>query len=116
VLDLSLATSDRPLNFSDTTFGQEVLDASVPVLVEFYAPWCGACRSLEPSIEAMASKFKGKLKVGKVDVEQNPRSAGRYQIRATPTLIVFRNGQLAEQVTGALPAPQLEDLVAKYLA
>jgi thioredoxin 1 len=64
----------------------------------------------------MASKFKGKLKVGKVDVEQNPRSAGRYQIRATPTLIVFRNGQLAEQVTGALPAPQLEDLVAKYLA
>ncbi|GAB4344241.1 MAG: hypothetical protein Kow0099_23480 [Candidatus Abyssubacteria bacterium] len=115
-LDISKATPDRPLDFSDASFSREVLAANVPVLVDFYATWCGACRSVEPSIEVLASQFRGKLKVGKLDVERNPQTANTYQIRATPTLIVFRNGRVAEQVTGALPQTQLEELVRKHTA
>ncbi|RJP66776.1 MAG: thioredoxin [Candidatus Abyssobacteria bacterium SURF_17] len=114
-LDSSLATYDRPQPLSDATFAQEVSQAKVPVLVDFFATWCGACRSVEMSLDAIASRYKGKLKVGKLDVEQNPLAARKYRIRATPTLIVFRDGRLAEQVVGALPENELEALVKKHV-
>jgi thioredoxin 2 len=114
-LDISNATSDRPLAVTDENFHYEVITAKIPVLVDFFATWCGACRSLEPALEAVASRHKGKLKVGKLDVQQNPANARTYQIRATPTLIIFREGQLAERVEGALPETQLEALVEKYI-
>ena len=114
-LDTSRSTSDRPISVSDATFFDEVLHTAVPVLVDFYAPWCGACRSVEPALEAIASRHKGKLKVTTLDVDRNPRSASKYQIRATPTLIVFQNGQIVEQFVGAAPERQLLDVVQKYI-
>jgi thioredoxin 2 len=115
VLDSHNATADKPVDVSDTTFGEEVLSSNVPVLVDFFATWCGACRSLEPALEAVSSRYKGKLKVAKLDVERNPENANKYQIRATPTLIVFRQGKPAEQVEGALPENQLEVMVGKHM-
>jgi thioredoxin 2 len=114
-LDTSRATSDKPLAVTDASFHEEVIAARIPVLVDFFATWCGACRSLEPALQAVSSRHKGRLKVSKLDVEQNPGSARTYQIRATPTLIVFREGKLAERVEGALPERQLETLVEKYI-
>lgn len=115
VLDPRNATTDEPMDVSDITFEEEVLSAHVPVLVDFFAAWCGACRSIEPALEAVASRYKGKLKVAKLDVERNPQNAGRYEIRATPTLILFSGGQAAAQVQGALPEAQLDQLVGKYV-
>ena len=108
------ATADQPVSVSDISFDAEVLSSQVPVLVDFFATWCGACRSLDPALDAVASRYKGKLKVAKLDVEQNPQNANKYQIRATPTLIVFREGEPAEQVEGALPENQLDQFVGKY--
>jgi thioredoxin 1 len=85
------------------------------VLLDFFATWCGACKSIEPALEALASRYKGRFKVAKLDIEKNPRSAAQYQIRATPTLIVFTNGQPAERVEGALPLPQLQELAGRYI-
>lgn len=113
-LDLSGATTSTPFSVTDATFAAEVLDAKTPVVIDFYAEWCGACRSLEPALEAVASRFKGKVRVGKLDVDKNPETAGKYQIRATPTVIVFHDGKLAEQVVGAVPEQQLQEMVAKY--
>jgi len=115
-LDFSGATSDQPIPVTDATFDHEVLIARIPVLVDFFATWCGACRSLEPSLDAMALRYKGKVKVAKIDVGQNPQYANRYQIKATPTLIVFQAGQLVEKVEGALPEQALERLLQKYAA
>jgi thioredoxin len=114
-LDPRGATSDRPLSVTDGTFADEVLGADVPVLVDFFATWCGACRSLEPSLEAVASQYKGRLKVGTLDVERSPESARTYRITATPTLIVFRDGRPAEQSVGALPERELQELVEKHI-
>ena len=114
-LDMTRATPDRPFAVTDDNFLDEVLSAKIPVLVDFFATWCGACRSLEPTLETIASRHKGKLKVGKLDVEQNRENASTYRIRATPTLIVFKEGKLIERVEGALPETQLEALVGKYI-
>lgn len=114
-LDPRGATSDRPLSVTDGTFADEVLGAKVPVLVDFFATWCGACRSVEPSLEAVASRYKGRLKVSKLDVESSPDSARTYQITATPTLIVFRDGRPAEQAVGALPERELRELVERHI-
>jgi thioredoxin 2 len=115
-LDAANATSDQPVLLSDNAFNHEVAAAQVPVLVVFFATWCGACRSLEPSLDSIAARYKGKLKVAKLDVERNPQNAAKYQIRATPTLIVFQNGNAAERIEGALPEAQLDQLVKKYVA
>ncbi len=113
-LDGASATSDEPMAITDNSFAPEVLASKVPVLVDFFAEWCGACRSLEPALQAVASRFKGKVKVGKLDVEKNPETAGKYQIKATPTMIVFHDGKQAEQVVGARPEQELQKIVAKY--
>ncbi len=110
------AASDRPMSVTDSTFSEEVFGTQIPVLVDFFAMWCSACRLLDPMLEALASRYKGKLKVLKLDVDQNPMSAGRHQIRATPTLILFRNGQVVEQVTGALPEPQMRSMIEKHVS
>lgn len=114
-LDARDATSDRPLSVTDGTFADEVLGAGVPVLVDFFATWCGACRSLEPALDSVASRYKGSLKVGKLDVESSPESARIYHITATPTLILFRDGRPAERAVGALPERELQKLVEKHI-
>lgn len=115
-LDPTEATPGKPISISDATFPDQVLGASVPVLVDFFAPWCGACRTLDPALEIIASRYKGRLKVARLDIDQNPENARKYQIRATPTLIVFRNGRVAEQTTGALPETRLQEFVEKHVS
>jgi thioredoxin 1 len=87
---------------SDKTFDDEVLKSSEPVLVDFFAEWCGPCKAMAPALEQLAAEQKGKVKVVKIDVDQSPAITTRYGIRAMPTLIVFKNGQVAGQHVGAL--------------
>jgi thioredoxin 1 len=87
---------------SDKTFDEEVLKSSEPVVVDFFAEWCGPCKAMAPALEAVAAEQKGKVKVVKVDVDQNPGITTKYGIRAMPTLIVFKDGQVAGQHVGAL--------------
>jgi thioredoxin len=100
------------LNVSDTTFEQEVLKSSEPVLVDFFAEWCGPCKAMAPALDAVASEMKGKLKVVKLDVDKNPNVTTKYGIRAMPTLMIFKGGQVAAQHVGALvQKKKLEDWV-----
>ena len=114
-LEPGRATSDKPVAVSEAAFSIDILGAGIPVLVDFFATWCGACRSVEPALESLASRYKGRLRVATLDVDRNPEAARRYHIRGTPTLILFRDGQAAETVVGAAPERQLEDLVKKYV-
>ena len=97
---------------SDSTFEQEVLKSTEPVLVDFFAEWCGPCKAMAPALEQIAVEMEGKVKVVKLDVDQNPTVTGKYGIRAMPTLMLFKNGQVAAQHTGALvQKKKLEDWI-----
>ena len=97
---------------TDKTFDQEVLKSKEPVLVDFFAEWCGPCKAMAPALDQVASEMKGKLKVVKVDVDQNPGITAKYGIRAMPTLLVFKGGQVVGQNIGALvQKKKLEDWV-----
>jgi thioredoxin len=99
-------------NVFDSTFETEVLKSSEPVLVDFFAEWCGPCKAMAPALDQVASEMKGKLKVVKLDVDQNPNVTGEYGIRAMPTLMLFKDGKVAAQHTGALvQKKKLEDWV-----
>ncbi len=90
------------VNFDDASFDRDVLRSEVPVLVDFWAEWCGPCRQMAPTIDAVAAEYVGKLKVGKLDVDSNNITASRYQIRGIPTLLLFKGGQIVEQRVGAV--------------
>jgi thioredoxin 1 len=97
---------------SDSTFDQEVLKSAKPVLVDFFAEWCGPCKAMAPALEQVAEEMSGTLKVVKLDVDQNPTITNKYGIRAMPTLILFKNGEVAAQHTGALvQKKKLEDWI-----
>lgn len=97
------------------TFGKEVLQSQIPVLVDFWAPWCGPCRMVAPSIEAISKKYQGRLKVVKVNVDNNQQVAAQYGIMSIPTLMVFKDGKQVEQLVGALPQAAMEDKLKKYI-
>jgi thioredoxin 1 len=92
---------------TDQDFDQEVLRSPVPVLVDFWAAWCGPCRIVAPTVDQLASEYAGKLKVVKVDVDQSIEVSARYGVMSIPTLMVFKNGQMVEKMIGALPKPAL---------
>jgi len=99
--------SDKIVHVTDASFESDVLNASAPVLVDFWAEWCGPCRMIAPVLEDLAKEYAGKLKIVKVNVDENSESAATYGVRGIPTLLLFKNGQLAETKVGALPKGQL---------
>lgn len=105
----------KPLEMTDTNFDAEVLKSDVPVLVDFWAVWCGPCKMIAPTVEELANEYQGKLKVGKVDVDHNQQVAMKFGIRSIPTLLVFKGGKVVEQIVGAVPKKALVDKVSKHL-
>ncbi len=95
------------LSVSDDSFEREVLQSSTPVLIDFWAPWCAPCRAIGPVVEELAREYSGKLKVVKMNVDDNPRTPSQYGVRGIPNLIVFQGGQVKEQIIGAVPKAQL---------
>lgn len=101
---------------SDATFDAEVLQSSTPVLIDFWAPWCGPCRAIAPIVDELATEYAGKLKVVKMNVDDNPNTPGRYGVRGIPNLILFRGGQVSDQIVGAVPRAQLVKAIDSVLA
>lgn len=108
--------SENTVTGTDANFEAEVLQSPTPVLVDFWAAWCGPCRMIAPIVEKIAADFKGKLKVVKVDVDANMASAGRYGIMSIPTLMVFKGGAPVETVIGVVPEAKLVEAFSKHLA
>ncbi|MEM9807463.1 MAG: thioredoxin [Cyanobacteria bacterium P01_D01_bin.56] len=100
---------------SDDAFKTDVLGSDVPVLVDFWAPWCGPCRMVAPVVDEVAAKYEGRVKVLKLNVDDNPNSASEYGVRSIPTLLIFKDGKVADTVVGAVPASTLSSTLEKYL-
>ncbi|MHC5724229.1 MAG: thioredoxin [Nostoc sp.] len=100
---------------TDSSFKQEVLDSDVPVLVDFWAPWCGPCRMVAPVVDEISEQYKGQIKVVKVNTDENPQVASQYGIRSIPTLMIFKGGQKVDMVVGAVPKSTLASTLEKYL-
>ena len=105
----------KPLAVDDANFQAEVLSSEKPVLVDFWAIWCGPCKMIAPLVEELAGEYDGKLKVAKMDVDANPRTAMQFGIRSIPTLLVFKGGQVVEQIVGAVPKRHLLDRLTPHL-
>lgn len=101
---------------TESTFEKDVLQSDLPVLVDFWAPWCGPCKMVAPVVEAMAQDYRGRLRVAKVNVDDNPTLAIRYGIRGIPTLLIFKGGQVVSQVIGYVPKNVLSDKVEGVLS
>ena len=100
-------------HFTDDNFDAEVLKSNIPVLVDFYAEWCGPCQMLAPTIEELAKEYDGKVKIGKLDVDESPAVAGKYGVMSIPTLIYFKNGEVVEKSMGFKPKDSLKAALDK---
>jgi thioredoxin 1 len=103
------------VELTDANFETEILSSDIPALVDFWAVWCGPCRQVAPSVEALAGEYKGKLKVGKMDIDAHQITPQRYGIRSIPTLLVFKGGQVVGQIVGAVPRSKLEAEIQKHI-
>ncbi|HWE29088.1 MAG TPA: thioredoxin [Polyangia bacterium] len=107
--------SDKIANVTDASFESDVLKSSQPVLIDFWATWCGPCRAIAPVVEQLAGEYAGKVKVVKVNIDENPKTPTQYDVRSIPTLLMFKDGKVVGQIVGAVPKPKIEELVKKAL-
>jgi thioredoxin 1 len=109
-----MASSDV-VTLQDATFDQEVLKSDIPVLVDFWAVWCGPCKAVAPAVEELAKQYKGKVKIAKMDVDEHQQVPQQYGIRSIPTLLLFKGGRVVDTIVGAVPKSKLEDSLKKAL-
>lgn len=107
--------SDKVMHISDSEFETKVVGGALPCLVDFWAPWCGPCKAIGPVIDELAAEFEGKVNIAKMNVDDNPATPGKFGIRAIPTLILFKGGEVVDQITGAVGKTQLQDLIKKAI-
>ncbi len=105
--------SANVLSFTDASFDKEVVNSDIPVLVDFWATWCGPCKMMAPTVDQIAAEFAGKIKVGKVDVDENGNTAMRYKIQGIPTLLLFQGGQIIDMRVGAVPKSEILKMLDK---
>jgi thioredoxin 1 len=103
------------VNIGDGEFRQEVLESQTPVVVDFWATWCAPCRAIAPALEELASQYRGRVKVAKVNIDDNQETPQQYGVRSIPTLLVFKGGRVVEQIVGAVPKAKLEDAIKKVV-
>ena len=108
--------SANTLEFNDSSFDTDVLNADVPVLVDFWAEWCGPCRQMTPTSDALATDYAGRVKIGKLNVDHNTQTAARYNIRGIPTLLLFKGGKVVEQLVGARGKADLERVLDTHVS
>ena len=107
--------SEAIVELNDSSFDTEVINSEKPVLVDFWAPWCGPCKALGPVIEEISNDFVDRVKVGKVNVDENPEISMKFGIRSIPTLLVFKNGEVQDQIIGAVPKSEIEKALEKVV-
>jgi thioredoxin 1 len=106
---------DAPLKVTDATFAREVMGAPLPVMVDFWAEWCGPCRMIAPALEKLAREYAGRVRIAKLNVDENPRTQAQYQVQGIPTLLLVKNGRVVDRIVGALPEGQLRIQVERLL-
>ncbi len=107
--------SDKVFQFTDAQFDTDVLKSDIPVVVDFWATWCAPCLAIAPILDQLADEYEGRIKVGKVNVDENPATPGQYGVRGIPTMILFKDGEIVDQLVGAVPKKQVEALLQKAL-
>ena len=107
--------SELAVEFTDDNFSSEVESSDIPVVVDFWAEWCGPCKMLSPTIDAIAEKYSGKVKVGKVNVDKRPSIAQKYGVRGIPNILVFKNGDIEEQLVGNVPEADISNVLDKLI-
>jgi thioredoxin 1 len=108
-------TIDEPIHVTDSAFEKTVLQSKIPVIVDFWAPWCGPCRMVAPTLEKLAKENSGKLLVAKVNTDENPEWATRYQVQGIPTMLFVADGKIVYRQVGALPEPMLREIVTEFM-
>ena len=104
------------LEFTDSNFQSEVLESQEPVLVDFWAPWCGPCKALGPTIDELAAEYQGKVRIGKLNTDENPQVASSHRINAIPTVMLFKGGQVVERFVGVTPKPRFKSALDTHAA
>jgi len=106
---------EKVVTLTDADFEEKVLKAGLPVLVDFWAAWCGPCRMMSPVVDELAAAYDGKVLIGKMNVDENPLTPSRYGVRGIPNVKLFQSGKVVDEVVGAVPRPKLEEMIKKVL-
>ena len=110
-----MSEEEKAVHLTDESFKTEIIDSDMPALVDFWAPWCGPCKTVGPVVEELAKEYEGKVTVGKLNVDENPKTPALYGVMSIPTLILFKGGESIDKIVGAVPKPGIEELIKKAL-